>query len=157
MLYASDYAPPTPSNLTTAVGAMRTAFIDAAGRSPTVSELGAGNLGGMTLAPGVYAWGTGLLLPADIYLTGTATDVWVFQIAQDLTVSSGTAVHLTGGALAKNVFWEVAGLVDLGTTAHLEGIVLCQTAINLSTGASIHGRLLAQSAINIDSSTVVAP
>jgi hypothetical protein len=83
--------------------------------------------------------------------------VWIFQVARDLTVSSGTRVDLTGGALARNVFWQVAGSVELGTTAHLEGVVLSQTAITLRTGASIHGRMLAQTAVDIDGSTVVQP
>ena len=72
-------------------------------------------------------------------------------------MSSAVRIFLDGGALAKNVFWQVSGLVDVGTTAHLEGIVLCQTAITLRTGASINGRLLAQSAVSIDGSTVVQP
>ena len=75
-------------------------------------------------------------------------------MAQDLTMSSATKIILTGGALAKNVFWQVAGLVDLGTTAHAEGVILSQTAITLRTGASINGRLLAQTAVTIDGSTV---
>jgi hypothetical protein len=111
----------------------------------------------MTLTRGVYQWGTGLLIPTDVTLTGSATDVWIFQIAQNLTVSSATNVLLTGGALAKNVFWQVSGGVDLGTTAHLEGVILGQTAIALRTGASITGRLLAQSAVSIDNSVVVQP
>jgi hypothetical protein len=155
--YAADYAAPTPTNLTTAIGDMQIAFTDAAGRAPSVTELGAGNIGGMTLAPGVYKWGTGLLVPTDVTLNGGATDVWIFQIAQDLTVASGARIVLAGGALPKNVFWQVAGLVDLGTTAHVEGIVLTQTSVTLRTGASINGRLLAQTAVNIDGSTVVEP
>ena len=156
-VYAADYAPPTPSNLTTAVGDMELAFTDAAGRAPDVTELGAGNIGGMTLDPGVYKWGTGLLIPTDVTLTGNATDVWIFQIAEDLTMSSAAQVLLAGGALPKNVFWQVAGLVDLGTTAHCEGVVLTQTSVTLRTGASINGRLLAQTAVDIDGSTVVEP
>ena len=156
-VYAADYAPPTPTKLTTAVGDMELAFTDAAGRAADVTELGAGNIGGMTLAPGVYKWGTGLLIPTDVTLGGTATDVWIFQIARDLTMSSGAKVILAGGALSKNIFWQVAGLVDLGTTAHSEGVVLTQTSVTLRTGASINGRLLAQTAVNIDGSTVVEP
>jgi hypothetical protein len=155
--YAADYPPPTPSNLTTAIGDMQLAFTDAAGRAPGITELGAGNIGGMTLAPGVYKWGTGLLIPTDVTLTGSATDVWIFQIAQDLTLASAAKVSRAGGALAKNVFWQVAGLVDVGTTAHLEGVVLAQTSITLRTGASSNGRLLAQTAVNLDGSTVVEP
>ena len=156
-VFAADYTAPTPANLTTAVGDMQLAFTDAAGRAPDVTELGAGNIGGMTLAPGVYKWGTGVLIPTDVTLNGSATDVWIFQIAQDLTMASGAQIVLAGGALAKNVFWQVAGLVDLGTTAHAEGVILTQTSVTLRTGASINGRLLAQTAVNIDGSTVVAP
>jgi hypothetical protein len=152
--YASDYAPPTPSNLTTAIGDMQLAFTDAAGRAPGVTELGAGSIGGMTIAAGVYKWGTAVLIASDVTLNGGATDVWIFQVAQDLTMSSATKIILTGGAQAKNVFWQVAGLVDLGTTAHAEGVILSQTAIILRTGASINGRLLAQTAVTIDGSTV---
>jgi hypothetical protein len=156
-VYAADYAPPTPDNLTTAVLDMQLAFTDAAGRAPDFTELGAGNIGGMTLPSGVYKWGTSLLIPTDVTLTGSATDVWIFQISGDLTMSSAVRVHLAGGALAKNIFWQVAGLVDLGTTAHAEGVILCKTAIILRTGASINGRMLAQTAVTIASSTIVKP
>jgi hypothetical protein len=158
-IYASTYAPPTPSNMTVAVLDMEAAFTAAAGHAPGLglTDLGAGNVGGMTLAPGCYKWGTGLLVPTDVTLTGSATDVWVFMIAQDLVVSSGVQVILAGGALAKNVFWQVSGLVTVGTTAHLEGVVLSQTAITLATGASINGRLLAQTAVALDQNIVVQP
>jgi hypothetical protein len=156
-IFAADYAPPTPANLTAAVSDMLLAFTNAAGRAPDVTELGAGDIGGMTLPPGVYKWGTGLLIPADITLNGNATAVWIFQIAQNLTVSNGVRVTPAGGALPKNVFWQVSGLADLGTTAHFEGTILSQTSITLHTGASINGRLLAQSAVVLQSATVVAP
>ncbi len=156
-VYASDYSAPTPASLTAAVSDMGTAFTDAASRPAGVTELGAGNIGGMTLVPGVYKWGTGVLIPTDLTLSGTASDVWIFQIAQDLTVSSGVKVVLAGGARATNIFWQVSGLADLGTTAHLEGVVLSQTGITLRTGASVTGRLFAQSAISLDGSTVLAP
>jgi Ice-binding-like len=156
-VYAANYKPPTPSNLTTAIGDMQLAFTAAAARAPNVTELGAGNIGGMTLAPGVYRWGTGLLIPTDVTLSGSATDVWVFQIAKDLTVSNAVKISLTGGALPKNVFWQVAGIVSVGTTAHFEGVVLGQTAITLKTGASINGRLLAQTAVSLSASSVVEP
>ncbi|MBS1123367.1 MAG: large protein [Deltaproteobacteria bacterium] len=156
-LYAADYASPTPANMTTAVSDMELAFTDAAGRAPDAVELGAGNIGGMTLPPGVYKWGTGLLIPTDVTLAGDSNAVWVFQIAQDLTMSSAVSILLTGGALPHNVFWQVAGRVELGTTAHLDGIVLTQTSVTLRTGASIRGRLLAQTAVSLDASTIVAP
>jgi hypothetical protein len=136
---------------------MQTAFTDAAGRASNVTGLGAGNIGGMTLTRGVYKWGTGLLIPTNVTLTGSATDVWIFQIAQTLTMSSATSITLAGGALSKNIFWQVSGSANLGTTAHFEGVILSQTAITLSTGASINGRLLAQTAVTIAGSTIVQP
>jgi hypothetical protein len=156
-VYAADYALPTFSALTTAIGDMQLAFTDAAGRAPGLTELGAGNIGGMTLPPGVYKWGTGLLIPTDVTLAGSATDVWIFQIAKNFTMSSATRILLAGGALPKNIFWQVAGLVNLGTTGHCEGVILAQGSITLRTGASINRRLLAQTAVDIDSSTVVEP
>ena len=156
-VYAADYAPPTPSTLTTSVSDMLLAFTDAAGRAPDVTELGAGNIGGLTLAPGVYKWGTGLLIPTDLTLDGSATDVWIFQVAQDLTVGNAVNIVLAGGAQAQNIFWQVAGFVDVGTTSHVEGIFLCQTAITMQTGSSVNGRLLAQTAVVLDQSTVTQP
>lgn len=156
-IFAADYEAPTPADMTAAVSDMELAFTDAAGRAPDVTELGAGDIGGLTLAPGVYQWGTGLAIPTDVTLRGDAADVWIFQIAQDLTVSSATSVVLSGGALSKNVFWQVSGHVELGTSAHFEGVVLSQTAITLGTGASIDGRLLAQTAVTLDASTVAEP
>ena len=67
----------------------------------------------MTLSPGVYGWGTGLLVPTDVTLNGSATDVWIFQVAGDLTMSSGARVVLEGGAFkARNAI--VTGDVELG-------------------------------------------
>ena len=157
-IFASDYAAPTPVNLTTAIGDMQTAYTDAAGRTtPDFTALGAGQIGGLTLTPGLYKWGTDVLISSDVTLNGSPTDVWIFQIAGKLIQANGTRVFLSGGALAKNIFWQSAGDVSLGTTAHSEGIVLSQTAISLATGASINGRLLAQTAITLDGSTVTAP
>ena len=156
-VYAVDYTSPTPANLTKAVADMLTAFTDAAGRAAGVTELGAGNIGGKTLTTGVYKWSSGVLIPSDVTLNGTANDVWIMQIAQNLALSNGKHVNLTGGAQAKNVFWEVAGAADLGTTSQFAGTILCKTAIALHTGASTKGGLLAQTAVTLDGSTVVAP
>jgi hypothetical protein len=93
-------------------------------------------------------------MASDVTLSGAANDTWIFQITGDLTAASAKQVKLLGGAKAKNVVWQVAGSVDLGTTSHFEGVILCKTAITLRTGASINGRLLAQTAVSIDTSTV---
>lgn len=152
--FASDYAQPTPANLTASISDMEAAYTDAAGRAADVTELGAGNIGGMTLAPGVYSWGTGLTIPTDLTLTGGPTAVWIFQIAGTLTVSSATQVVLSGGALAQNVFWQVAGETTLGTTSSFKGIILDQTAIIMNTGATLDGRALAQTAVTLDSTSI---
>ena len=155
-IYASDYAVPTPSNLTTAIGAMQTAYVDAAGRpTPDHTELAAGNIGGLTLPAGLYKWSNTVTIPTDVTLQGGANDVWIFQIAGGVTQAAATKVLLTGGALAKNVFWQVFGVVDIGTTAHMEGEVLSLTSITLHTGASANGRLLAQTAVTLAGNTVV--
>lgn len=154
-VYASDMASPTPSNLTTAVSDMETAFTDAAGRvTPDFVELHVGDLGGKTLIPGLYKWGTTVRAPSSFEINGDENAIWIFQVAGDLTVSSDINVTLAGGAQAKNIFWQVSGEVTIGTNAHFEGIILSMTAINLNTGASLNGRALAQSAITLDQNTV---
>jgi hypothetical protein len=155
-VFASDYAVPTPSNLTTAIADMMTAYTDAAGRpTPDFVELATGAIGGLTLVPGLYKWSNTVTITSDVTLTGSATDTWIFQIAGGITQASATTVHLTGGALAKNVFWQVFGVADIGTTAHFEGQLLSQTSINLQTGASANGRLLAQTAVTLAGNAVV--
>jgi hypothetical protein len=157
-VYAPGYADPTPVNLTTAIGDMQTAYTDAAGRTtPDFTELGAGQIGGLTLVPGLYKWGTDVLISSDVTLNGGPNDVWIFQIAGKITQANGTMIHLSGGALAANIFWQSFGDVSLGTTAHFEGVIIAQTAISLATGASINGRLLAQTAVTLDANAVIAP
>jgi hypothetical protein len=136
---------------------MQNAYTDAVGRASTVTELGAGNIGGLTLVPGVYKWDTGVTVPTDVTLSGGANDIWIFQIAQTLTVSSGAHIILSGGAQAGNIFWAVAGQTTIGTTAVFNGNILDQTAIVLNTGAALNGRALAQTAVTLDASPVIVP
>ena len=157
-VYAADQADPTPINLTTAVNNMLTAYTDAAGRpNPDFVELGTGNIGGLTLTPGLYNWTTTVTIPTDVTLTGTANDVWILQMSGDLTMSSSVQIHLTGGARAENVFWQVAGQVTMGSNAKFEGIILSKTGITLVTGASLHGRALAQTAVILDTNVITLP
>jgi len=157
-IFAADMAAPTGINLTTAVEDMITAYNDAAGRPfPDFNELSAGNIGGKTLAPGLYKWTNTVTAPASFSISGSATDIWIFQIAGDLSVSNAVNVTLSGGALAKNIFWQVAGEATFGTTSHFEGIILSQTGITFRTGASLKGRALAQTAVVLDANTIVKP
>ena len=157
-VWAPDYNAPTAANLTTAVLDMQTAYTNAAGRTlPDFTELGAGNINGLTLAPGLYKWGTGVSLPNTVTLNGDANSVWIFQIAQNLTVGNGASVNLTGGALARNVFWQVAGQATLGTTVNFKGIILSQTLISFNTGAIMKGRALAQTAVTLNATDITLP
>jgi hypothetical protein len=157
-IYAADMADPTPINLTTAVENMITAYTDAAGRpSPDFTELGTGNIGGKTLTPGLYKWTNNVTLPSDVNISGGASDIWIFQISGNLTMSSSVKITLTGGAQAKNIFWQVAGTTTIGTTAHFEGVILSMTGITFQTGASIKGRALAQTAVVLDGNAVIVP
>lgn len=157
-VFAADSDPTTPVDLTTAVGDMQTAYEDAAGRlTPEFLNLGDGAIGGRTLLPGLYKWTSTVTIPADVTLAGAARDVWIFQITGDFTLSADKKMILSGGAQPKNIVWQVAGSVDLGTTSHAEGIILSKTTIAMGDSASINGRLLAQTAVSIAHTTVTAP
>lgn len=154
-VYAANYAAPTPSNLTTAVGSMETAYNNAAGRNPPdYNELATGNIGSLTLAPGLYKWSSSVTIPTSVTLSGSATDVWIFQIAGNLSMDAGMSVFLTGGALAKNVYWQVAGSVTLQTSSNFEGIILCKTAVTLQSLASLNGRIFSQTAVTLDNNSI---
>ena len=163
-VFVVDAAGPLPcavndaTTLTAAVGDMQAAYLDAEGRtSPDFTELGAGEIGGRTLTPGLYKWGTALLISTDVTLSGGPNDVWIFQVAGTLNQANAARVTLAGGALAKNIFWQVAGAVTIGTTAHFEGVVLGKTLIAVNTGASANSRLLAQTAVTLQMNAITQP
>ena len=158
-LYASNYDPPTPTTMTTAVSDMELAYTDAAGRTtPDAIDLGAGDITSMTLDPGLYKWGTSVsIAAAGVTISGSASSVWIFQMTGDLLVADAAIVTLSGGALASNIFWQVAGQATLGTTSQMKGIILSQTAIVMNNGATLEGRALAQTAVTMDANTVVEP
>lgn len=164
MVYTVDAAGPLPCSitspalLTAAIGDMGSAYTDAAGRSiPDFTELGAGEIGGLTLVPGLYKWGGGVLISTNVTLSGGPNDVWIFQIAGTLQEASATKVILAGGALPKNIFWQAAGAVSIGTTAHFEGVLLAKTMIAVKTGASANGRLFAQTAVTLQQNAITQP
>lgn len=158
-VYAFDYALPTPANVNTAANNMATAYTDAAGRTAGVGpflNVGAGTVTGLTLAPGVYTWGSNVTIPTNLTLSGTADDVWIFQISGTLDLAASKQIILVG-AKAKNVFWQTAGAVTVGANAHFEGVVLGQTAINFGNQASANSRLLAQTAVNLNQNAITPP
>lgn len=146
-----------------AVADMGTAYTDAAGRTlPTATELGAGNIGGMTLAPGLYKWSTDVTIPTNVTLSGNSNDVWIFQIAGNLNIASagsvpaGIKVILSGGAQAANVFWQVGGVTGatLGTYSTFNGTILTAKQVIVQTGAVLNGRALAQTQVVLDANNI---
>lgn len=163
-IFAADYAPPTPANLTTAIGDKNTAYTAAAGMAPAGGGLttacpGNGAFGGVTITPGVYKCpgNVAIATATNLVLTGKSTDVWVFQIAGTLDQAAATQVTMAGGALPQNVFWQVAQGVSIGSTAHMEGVIMSATNIQLITNATVKGRLLARTGVLMDSNTVTQP
>lgn len=156
----------------TAVANMGTAYTDAAGRTAPapVTELGTGNISGMTLTPGIYKWSTGLLIYAGSptgdatgvtldCTTGGSTSVFIFQIAAPQTLTLGQVatpanINLTGGCLASNIFWQVGGNVDIFAGSVFNGNILTATQVAMRAGAVLHGRALAQTAVTLISNTV---
>lgn len=159
-VYAANLVSPTPSKMTTAISDMQIAYTDAAGRTlPDYTETGSGNIGGMTLTPGLYKWGTGVIIPTDVTLNcqGDANAVFIFQIAQNLDVSNGKKVILIGDCQPANIFWQVGGQTTLGTNSIFNGNILDQTKIAIQTGATLNGRALAQTAVTLDANSVSIP
>jgi len=157
-IYAADYLLTTHAILNTATNDQLTAYNDAAGRaSTTTTELGAGHIGGMSLVAGVYTWSTSVGIATDLTLTGSAADVWIFQVGQDLTIATAAKITLAGGALAKNIFWQVAGSTQLGASTIWEGNILGKTTIAVLANAVVHGRLLSQTDVTLISDTVSLP
>lgn len=161
-IYATDNVAPTPATVSQASADMVTAYNDAAGRPAGTGAFlnagAAGDIGGLTLAPGVYTWTTpvNVTISKDVTLNGSATDVWIFQISGTFAQAAATKVILSGGALAKNIFWQVGAGATLDTTAHIEGVILSGTAITLNNGATGNSRLMAQSAVTLGG-TVTQP
>jgi hypothetical protein len=125
---------------------LTTAYNDAAGRSLNPVAV-AGNLGGMTLTPGLYKSTSGLAISSGnltLDAQGNANAVFIFQMVSTLDVLSGHQVILSGGAKAANIFWQVGSSATLGTTAIFEGTILADQSISLATGARLDGRALAR-------------
>ena len=142
---------------------LTTAYNDAAGRSLNVINVPSGQLGGLTLAPGLYRSGissfeiTGSDLTLDAQ--GNANAVWIFQMpSSTLTVGNGIKVTLTNGASAANIIWQVGSSATIGTTAEMKGNILADQSITLQTGAILLGRALTRiAAVTLDDNAVTKP
>ncbi len=136
---------------------LTSAYLDAAGRTPTTTYDPIFDLGGLTLSSGVYN------NPSSFGLTGTLSldaegdpdAVWIFQAGSTLITASYSTVSLIGGAQANRVFWQVGSSATLGTGTDFAGSLLALQSITLNTGATVHGQLLAQNgAVTLDHNTI---
>jgi hypothetical protein len=156
-VYAHDYAVPTPAKVTTANNDMLAAYTDASTRTPGFTNLFGGHLGGQTVVPGIYRW-TGVVesgsAPAGAF-TLNGAGVYIFQIAGTFDLAAGQAIALSGGALAQNVFWAIAGAVTLHAGSTFFGELLAATSIAMQNGATLHGRTLAQTGVTLIGNTIV--
>jgi hypothetical protein len=161
--FAADYAVPTPGLLTTAVSDMEAAYTAAANlpnNNNTRWNIGAGTLGGVNggadnpLTPGVYTFKTDVTIAETIYFDGDATDVFTIQIFGKLVQAANTKVICTGGALARNIFWQVSGNAAMGAGCHMEGVLLIFTDIVFVTGSTLNGHAYSQTACNLQKATI---
>ena len=139
---------------------LTTAYNDAAGRTLCPVSV-AGNLGGSTLAPGLYKSTSSLSISSgDLTLDaqGNSDGIFIFQMASTLTTTSGRQVILAGGAKASNVFWQVGTSATLGSTSAFSGTILADQSITLETGVTLDGRALARiAAVSLDNDSVIKP
>eukprot|EP00527_Entomoneis_sp_CCMP2396_P002097 CAMPEP_0198143912 /NCGR_PEP_ID=MMETSP1443-20131203/11638_1 /TAXON_ID=186043 /ORGANISM="Entomoneis sp., Strain CCMP2396" /LENGTH=182 /DNA_ID=CAMNT_0043807217 /DNA_START=28 /DNA_END=576 /DNA_ORIENTATION=- len=155
--YGASYAVPTPVKMTTAVGDMETAYLSAtmAPNSDAARiNLNGGLLGGLNLTSGVYTFQTDILITSDVFLDGPENAVFILQTTGAVFLNNGVKVHLTGGAKAENVFWQVAGNVIVGTTAVMQGTLLVKTDVLFMTGSTLIGSVLTQTACNLQMATI---
>jgi hypothetical protein len=139
---------------------LTTAYNDAAGRT-LCAVTKSGNLGGQTLAPGLYKSTSDLAITSgDLTLDaqGDPDAVFIFQMASTLTTTAGRQVILAGGAKSTNVYWQVGTSATLGTTSAFQGTIMADQAITLNSGATLNGRALARiAAVSLGANTIVKP
>src|ERR1700675_1249936 len=136
--------PAADAVLTTAQTQLTAAYLDAAGRSsctPIAGALGEGT--NANLGPGVYCFSTAALLNGTLTLTGSSTDVWIFQIGSTLTTATGATVAFAGGASPCNVFWQVGSSATIQTGNNFAGNIMALVSITLN-GGTLNGRALAR-------------
>jgi hypothetical protein len=179
--YSASYGGATAVALTTAVSDMETAYNEAAGHSTSWGSLSSGvaticvnddgtgctpflnlkggEIGGLKLGPGVYTFNTDVTIYNGAGVTfnanGDASAVFIIQTTGSVKQAAGKRVTLEGGALAQNIFWQVAQGVVVGATAHMEGVILAKTAVVFQTTSSLNGRILSQTAVTLDAATIV--
>jgi hypothetical protein len=162
--FSASYGPPISDVLTTAVVNMENAYTDAANRvNPDDARInyGAGDLGGAyggaeaPLTPGVYTFGSNVKLTGDVHFWGAG--VFIIQITGNLVQAADSKVIMEAGARPENIFWQVAGVVEVGADAHMQGVILAKTKVDFITRSSLTGRVLTQTACNLQQATITEP
>jgi hypothetical protein len=138
---------------------LKTAYDNAAGRTSTDIVTLSGNIGGLTLTPGLYKSTSTLAISSgDVTFDakGNAEAVFIIQIASALTTTSDRKVILSGGAQAKNIFWQVGSSATFGTTTVFKGTVMALESITFNTGATLDGKALARNgSVTLEGNTIV--
>jgi hypothetical protein len=162
-IHLNDPPPPSATSAMAAEAAVTVTYTDLAGRTapaPTILTGAAPDLGGQTLAPGIYKSNTSLAITGTVTLDGGGDPnaVWIFQIASTFITAGNSNVVLAGGAQAHNIFWQVGSSATLGTTSTLNGTIVALASVTLTTGGTLNGRALASTgAVTLDTNTVVVP
>lgn len=159
-IFAADDGGAVAVMLTQAKGDLTTAYNDAAGRSLDAVNVSNSDLGGLTLAPGLYKSAGTLGVTGNLTLNagGDANAVFIFQVASILTTAPGSQVILIGGASAANIYWQVGASATLETTTIFKGTILAAQSISLATGATLDGRALARiGAVTLDANSITNP
>jgi len=159
-IYASDdLTPPgTAAMLLQAKTDLTNAYLAAEAAVSPAPVTVSGDQGGLTLAPGIYK-STSTLSIANGNLTldaqGNQNAFWIFQIASSFTTigGAGGSVILTGGAQAKNVFWQTGSSATIGDYTSFQGNILALTSITMNSHATAVGRMLARNGAVVMTST----
>ncbi|WP_393086593.1 ice-binding family protein [Streptomyces sp. LN704] len=133
-------------------------YDDAAGRIPDAGI--SGDLGGLTLTPGVYNAISSIGLTGALTLDaqGDRNAEWIFQIGSTLTTATASRVLLTNGAAARNVIWQIGSSATLGTDTAFTGRILAATSITVNAGATVNGQTLARDgSVTLDTNTLTRP
>jgi hypothetical protein len=137
------------------------AYDDAAARTPEdVLNPGGGDIGGLTLPPGLYRFSSSAAITGTVTFDagGNENAVFIMQIGSTLTTAVGSQVVLTGSAKARNIFWQVGSSATIGVNSVFKGTVMADQSITLNTGTQTEGRMLAiNAAVTIDSGSITKP
>jgi hypothetical protein len=178
-VFAPEYAPKTGVKLTTAVNDMVTAYNNAAAATAentynaaatsenTYLNLGGGEIGRLTLTPGIYTFDIDVKISlGHLTFSGDENSVFIIKTTKSLMQAAGKHVILKNnngvvnaddGPQAKNIFWVVAQSAEVGAGAHMEGTILAKTTVTFITGSSLNGRILAQTLVALQMATITHP